>query len=587
MTYQVLARKYRPRQFGELVGQDHITQTLTESLKSGRIAHAYIFSGPRGIGKTTTARLLAMAVNCDNRDPDSGSVEPCNECESCQQISESRDVDVLEIDGASNNSVDQIRDLRENARYAPSGDRRKIYIIDEVHMLSRSAFNALLKILEEPPEHVIFIFATTEIEQVPDTVLSRCQRFDFRLIPTRDIAASLKSICENEDITVEDEALFLIAKFAEGSLRDAQSILDQMISFAEGGDETLTEDLVSETWGIAPYDQLLSFLEAFRDEDDGTVLELLDEHLKSGKDVMALISDLAEMIRNALMARENPETDFLSEGLPDDVVPRLTELAQAFRVTELTWMFDQLLDLHQSLRQHSRFQRELTEIQFVRLAEGRPRYNLSDIVDRLEDLEAAPVPADGRGATSGETTSPDPDPTETTDRGTDPADSPSTSDGESDADETVTPSSVDQDDGESVADEPPAAVPEDEDDTIPEDGPAVKNLSEEDWENLLGAIPNPARAYLRNSRRASLADGTLTVHFASEYKNHVEQLDRDKYRDQVSEACEEVLGSRPELKLQLIESKKNDQRIDGPEQEPSMSEEEQLLRQTRQLFGSE
>ncbi|MFB6347405.1 MAG: hypothetical protein ABEK50_16915, partial [bacterium] len=425
----------------------------------------------------------------------------------------------------------------------------------------RSAFNALLKILEEPPEHVIFIFATTEIEQVPDTVLSRCQRFDFRLIPTPEIASSLQSICEAEDIDVEDEALFLIAKFAEGSLRDAQSILDQMISFAEGGDQRVTEELVSDTWGIAPYDQLLSFLEAFQEEDKEKVLGLLDDHLRSGKDIMALISDLSEMIRNVMMARENPDADFLSEGLPEDVVPRLQALSEDFRTTELTWMFEQLLDLHQSLRQHSRFQRELTEVEFVRLTEGRPKYNLSEIVDRLETMESSPGKSISRQESD--------------------ADTSTESDGvvgEAKQDTVSKESGTSRSGGESPAESDDSGEsPVDS----PESDTAVQNLSDENWEELLGAVPNPARAYLRNSSRARVDDGRLTVDFSDEYANHVDQLAKDKYQRQIQDACREVLGGELELVFSVEDSKKNDNSDGMTDETKSLDKGEEFLRQTR------
>ncbi len=372
MSYLVLARKYRPEKFSEVLGQEHITRTLTRSIENDRLGHAFLFSGPRGIGKTTTARLLAKAVNCS----DPQGAEPCNSCSSCVQIQNGNDVDVMEIDGASNNSVDQVRDLRENVQYAPAQNEKKIYIIDEVHMLSRAAFNALLKTLEEPPDHVIFIFATTEIDKVPDTIRSRCQRFDFRLIPQKTIVSCLEEICEKEDIPAEKEALFLIAKFAEGSLRDAQSILDQMINFTGAGEDKITQQLVSQTWGLAPYDKLIEFMGAIADKNSEKVLETVHEHLSAGKDLMALVADLAEMSRNLLLLKKQPDAEYFGESLPERLISRLKDIAEQFTETELSWTFEELLQLHSKLQQHSRFRMQLLEIGLMKIIRGRPRYNL-------------------------------------------------------------------------------------------------------------------------------------------------------------------------------------------------------------------
>src|SRR5476651_2830781 len=230
MSYQVIARKYRPQRFADVVGQEHVTQTLSNAIAQKRIAHAYLFCGPRGTGKTTIARIFAKCLNCTG-----GPKVDFDEKDSrVQEITEGRALDVLEIDGASNNGVEQVRELRETCKYAPANSKFKIYIIDEVHMLSTAAFNALLKTLEEPPPHVVFIMATTEVQKIPSTILSRCQRFDFRRIPSRQIAAQLTKICTAEGVKVETEAIWLLARHGDGSLRDSQSLLDQVITFCDG-----------------------------------------------------------------------------------------------------------------------------------------------------------------------------------------------------------------------------------------------------------------------------------------------------------------------------------------------------------------
>ena len=252
MSYIVFARKWRPQNFDEVIGQEHVTKTLKNAFNSGRIAHAYIFSGPRGIGKTSTARILAKALNCQK----DISTNPCNKCSTCSEIAKGTNLDVLEIDGASNRGIDEVRQLRENIKFSPTSSRYKIYIIDEVHMLTIEAFNALLKTLEEPPAHVKFIFATTQPHKVPSTILSRCQRFDFRRIPIVQIVQKLKEISKAEHIKIDEKVLVAIAKACEGSLRDAESILDQLTSY---GRDTISLKDVSSVLGLIEQDVLFEF----------------------------------------------------------------------------------------------------------------------------------------------------------------------------------------------------------------------------------------------------------------------------------------------------------------------------------------
>ncbi len=295
-SYQVIARRWRPRSFKELVGQEHIVQTLRNAIEQDRIAHAYLFVGPRGTGKTSTARLFACALNCEN----GPSIDPSPDSPICKAIMAGQFLDVIEIDGASNNSVDQIRDLREDCSYGATQGRFKIYIIDEVHMLTNAAFNALLKTLEEPPPHVKFIFATTEAQKVLPTIVSRCQRFEFRPIDDAVIMAKLSEIAAAEKINVSESALKAIAKLANGGMRDSQSILDQLIAFC--GNQIDEKD-VSNVYGLAPMDQLGKIASLIEDQDERALMVAVDELVNEGRDLYRVLLDLESYFRSRLLER--------------------------------------------------------------------------------------------------------------------------------------------------------------------------------------------------------------------------------------------------------------------------------------------
>ncbi len=321
MSYVVLARKWRPMKFSDVVSQEHVTVTLANAIRQDRLASAYLFSGPRGVGKTTTARILAKAINCDQ----GPSPEPCNQCTSCVEITEGRSLDVFEIDGASNRGIDEVRNLRERLRYAPSPGKHKIYIIDEVHMLTTEAFNALLKTLEEPPSHVLFVFATTELHKVPATIVSRCQRFDFRRIPLKAIVEQLKHICAEEGIRIDDDVLMLIAKKAEGSMRDSQSLLDQMVSFC--GLE-IRADQVLDLLGIIDQELLFQAATAVHERDVRETLDLADQIFTQGFDISEFLNELAEHFRNLLVLRRTNEASLLKVG--ENYLERYRQQAQEF-----------------------------------------------------------------------------------------------------------------------------------------------------------------------------------------------------------------------------------------------------------------
>ncbi len=307
MSYVVLARKWRPMKFEDVVSQDHVSTTLKNAILNDRLASAYLFSGPRGVGKTTTARIFAKAVNCDK----GPTPDPCNTCASCKEITESRSLDVFEIDGASNRGIDEVRNLRENLKYAASKGKHKIYIIDEVHMLTTEAFNALLKTLEEPPPNVFFIFATTEFHKVPATILSRCQRYDFRRIPPNEIAEKLRSICDAEKVTIDVESLYLIARKADGSLRDSQSLLDQVISFC--GNEIKLSDL-TDLLGVIDQEFFFECSDTIARRDVDAGLNLVEKVFSQGYDMGEFLGGLAEHFRNMLVVKATGKTDLL-EGL--------------------------------------------------------------------------------------------------------------------------------------------------------------------------------------------------------------------------------------------------------------------------------
>ncbi|MDF7807228.1 DNA polymerase III subunit gamma/tau [Pontiellaceae bacterium B12219] len=338
MAYEVLARKWRPQQFSDVVGQGHVTKTLTNAIETDRVAHAYMFVGSRGTGKTTSARILAKALNCEK----GPTPTPCDVCDSCKEVMAGNSLDVIEIDGASNNGVDQVRDLRDNARYSPARGPYKIYIIDEVHMLSTAAFNALLKTLEEPPDHVKFIFATTDVHKVLPTILSRCQRFDLRRISVQDIVDRLRKGCKEEGISITEDAMIAIARGAEGGLRDAESALDQIISFR--GKE-IDEDDVLAVFGLVSRHVLEALTMAILKSDVPKIINIISEMDQSGKDLQRVVMEMLESFRNLLVvlyagkgasALELPETqlEFYNTLAPETEAGRVLRIIDALVETD-------------------------------------------------------------------------------------------------------------------------------------------------------------------------------------------------------------------------------------------------------------
>jgi DNA polymerase-3 subunit gamma/tau len=341
MSYIVLARKWRPQGFDDLVGQEAVVTTLKNALTSERIVHAYLFSGPRGVGKTSTARILAKALNCENR---SGS-EPCGTCQNCNAITSGASVDVFEIDGASNNSVDAVRELRETVKYAPSGGKYKIYIIDEVHMLSTSAFNALLKTLEEPPPHVIFIFATTEAKKIPPTILSRCQHHSFRRITKNRIKEQLKKITDAEDINIKDTALEMIAKAADGSMRDSLTLLDQACSFSDDIDDRELQKLL----GLPETEIIMNLSKTILKGDISSTLSIIKDLTDRGSDLRQLTRELVEHFRSIAIVKITRDAEELLEFSREEI-QRLQALTKDVGIEPLTLLLSELLRLEGEVR---------------------------------------------------------------------------------------------------------------------------------------------------------------------------------------------------------------------------------------------
>ncbi len=388
-SYLVLARKYRPGNFSEVVGQDHVVRTLRNSIVSGRVAHAFLFCGVRGVGKTTVARILAKSLNCSDRSP--GEAEACNKCASCKEVTSGISVDVQEIDGASNTSVDNIREINENVKYPPVSSTYKIIIIDEVHMISINAFNALLKTLEEPPAHAKFIFATTESQKVPATITSRCQRFNFKTISMSDIVQGMARILKQEGIQADEEALALIAREAQGSFRDALSLLDQVIAF---NPQAITRDEVVSILGLTGIDSLVRLMTAILAHDSAGSLSLVQELFQQGYDPEQFILDLLRYVRNLLVIRTVPSSARV-EGMvdaPSSELQQMENLAGQATAEELHNLLSMLVRAEGEMRRSSNPWVAL-EMTALRMASAPNIVDLSKVISLMDSrIEALPKP---------------------------------------------------------------------------------------------------------------------------------------------------------------------------------------------------
>ena len=496
MSYVVLARKYRPRSLEEVVGQEAIATTLRNAIRSDHVAHAYLFAGPRGVGKTSMARILAMGLNCK----EGPTAEPCGKCPSCIRAFAGEDVDVLEIDGASNTGVENVRELRNNAAYSPSYSRYKIYIIDEVHMLSDAAFNALLKILEEPPAHVKFIFATTEPHKLPETIHSRCQRFDFRNISTADIVKRLEQISLAEGVKAEPAALGAIARRARGGMRDSQSLLDQLIAYDP---EQVTMESLEVVLGRSLDEQVFQMLDIIAERAPGKALDLVDRLADEGENIVELLTQFQEQLRNLMVLLAAGSQEILRD-LPADQTRKLDELSKRFALTDVLYMQTVMAEAGRRVRTSTE-RRTLAELAFVKLATMEQMSTLQEILSRLESLSVA-------GGAGGQKTS---------------ARSAAT---------TRPRAGSAQDDPEPRSQTTAAMT-----------GPGAEVAAV--WDQVMGKLRPSVGAFLREGRIVDFADGVLTLVFGKGFDFHRQHVEETETRRKVEAAIGECLGRPVRLKV--------------------------------------
>ncbi len=529
MSYQILAQKYRPRTFEDVVGQETITRTLKNAVLQQRIANAYIFCGPRGVGKTSVARLLSKALNCE--EPPEKS--PCNKCASCKEITQGNNIDVLEIDGASNNSVDEIRTLRENVKFSPSRSKFKIYIIDEVHMLSQGAFNALLKTLEEPPDHVKFIFATTEPHRVLPTIMSRCQRFDFRRISAKAIYDRVLDISKNENIDIDEKAALLISRSVDGSLRDALVILDQMVSFS--GKKIFPDDVV-ELLGMIHRDRIFELSDAVIEADPGRIAGILDEMINSGKDPVFIANGLIRHHRDLMIlkAAGAPTSDM---ALTADELKKLEAQAGKLSLEEILYILQNLSHCL-GLMKGTIFPRAPLEIALIRLTRREAVLSLPAVLAKLEEMGKLYRASGGAFAAPGKTI---------------PASAaPAKTGAVKTAEKPVDPGLRGQKvSAQTPAEENPPAGSDDNGE--PE---TDFDSTKFHWRSVLNYIRNKKMSvftFLSAAKPVEFTEEKVVIGFGKDHLFNKEALEADSNRSVIEEAVNKVTGKSPQIEFTLLE----------------------------------
>jgi DNA polymerase-3 subunit gamma/tau len=542
VSYEVFARKYRPQTFDDLVGQAHVSRTLKNAVAQNRLAHAYLFVGPRGVGKTSTARILAKSLNCVK----GPTITPCGECDNCREIAAGNSLDVIEIDGASNNSVEDVRQLRENVRYAPAKGHYKIYLIDEVHMLSPAAFNALLKTLEEPPAHVKFIFATTEPQKVLPTILSRCQRFDLHRIPANLIAKHLQFIAGKERIALEPAAAHAIARGAEGGLRDAESMLDQLVAFCG---EKISENDVLDVFGFTS-EQTVADLTGriLRGETPGAI-DLLHQQSDAGKDMMRLMSDLIAYLRDLLVFKAKP--DALKEDVEPDVQTSLARHAELITMGHLLELLDQFAAAEGRMKWAPNKKLHF-EVAIIKAIQSLGQATLDEVIEKLGELR------NGGGA-----------------RPQTPSAQPVAADADRGREESRTAKAGVSDPGYS--------------ETLPrvaETSPDANEL----WQKILAKVP-AQKAFVRNSASAAHVLGidgrNFQIGFAPSDKAMMDILGTQGNRKLLETLLHEVTGKDWSLRLTIKEDLPTRQAPASQHSQPEHFKEDPLIQEAIGLFNAQ
>ena len=542
MSYQVFARKYRPQTFDDLVGQTHVSRTLKNAVAQNRLAHAYLFVGPRGVGKTSTARILAKSLNCIK----GPTVTPCGVCDNCREIAGGNSLDVIEIDGASNNSVEDVRQLRENVRYAPAKGRYKIYLIDEVHMLSSAAFNALLKTLEEPPEHVKFIFATTEPQKVLPTILSRCQRFDLHRIPANLIAQHLHFIAKKEKITLQPAAAHAIARGAEGGLRDAESMLDQLVAFCG---ENINESDVLNVFGFTSEQTVIDLTGRILRAETPAAIDLLHQQSEAGKDMMRLMADLIAYLRDLLVLKAKP--DALNEDVDPDVQKSLAEQAELLSTDRLLELIDQFAAAEVRMKWAPNKKLHF-EVAIIKAIQSLGQATLDEVIEKLGELRD-----------NGRARPPGAPPTKPVVAG------------------------ADRGETKPMAERAGVTAPDHSKTRVEEQSATVE--PQELWDRVLAKIPAP-KAFVRNSAIAAHVLGiegrNLKLGFGTGDKAMMDIMGTQANRKFVEMLLHEITGKDWTLKLTLNEELASKNAV-APENSPSKEfKDEPLIQEAIELFNA-